>query len=118
MIDDKGIPFEITFILGVDGGGKRGRAIVINKAVLANESVVVAGALQLAVPVSLGLFCDALADEKFATFAEAVMNVKQGTKLIPLFIAELGVTVAVEEWASTAKRPSINEAHSSRQRRE
>jgi hypothetical protein len=71
--------------------------VVINKNVVPNESPVVTDALQLAVPVGLGTFCDALTDEKFATLAEAVMLIKQGTKLITLFVAELGVTTPIED---------------------
>ncbi len=71
--------------------------MVINKNIVPNDSPVVAGALALDVPIGLGAFCDALTDEKFDPFFEAVMVVKQGTKLVPLFIAELGVTVPVED---------------------
>ena len=64
---------------------------------MANESPVVANALQLAVPNTIGLFCDVLGEAQFATFCESVMTTKQGTKLLPLFVAELGVVGPVED---------------------
>ena len=86
----------IAIVLIVFFWGKRGRPIVINIGHVAGDGQIVTDALNLGLPDSMEDFLDELPEEKYIKLGQAVLDAKQASKIMNLFLEEFTIIDDVE----------------------
>ena len=76
--------------------GKRARQQLINPTHQPGDGQVVTNALNLQIPNTMEDFCDELDEAKYQKMNQAILDSKQATRVLNLFLDELTIIVDVE----------------------